>query len=148
MKDQNRESFRNSVFKRDNHICVVRFCNEKADDAHHLIERRLWKGEKEKGGYLVDNGVSLCNEHHKLAEKCVLSPQVLRTFANIDKKVLPVQFNGNSDYDKWGNVMKPLKRVYLYEDAVKYPSTSYFDFSPNLEQARESNPKIDIENLI
>ena len=35
-------------------------CKKPAVDAHHLLERRLWPD----GGYHLDNGVSLCAEHH------------------------------------------------------------------------------------
>lgn len=148
VKDQNRTTFRTKVFERDNNLCVVSDCNSKADDAHHLIERRLWTHDGEKGGYIVDNGVSLCNYHHQLAERNILSPQVLRMFAGIKNRILPQQLNHSLDYNKWGNPMKPLKRVYLYENAVKYPSTAYFAFSPNLQQARETNPIISINNLL
>lgn len=148
MKNQNRETFRETVFGRDNYGCVVHSCDKEVADAHHLIERRLWIKSKEKGGYLVDNGVSLCNFHHQLAERNILSPQVLRMFANITKRILPEQLDPSYDYDKWGEVMNPLKRIYLYKNAVKYPSTSFFSFSPNLEQARETNPIISIDNLI
>lgn len=148
MKNQNRETFREAVFERDNYLCVVPSCGKEATDAHHLIERRLWIKGKEKGGYIADNGVSLCSFHHQLAEKNILSPQVLRMFANITSRVLPEQLDPSNDYDKWGKVMKPLKQIYLYKNAVKYPSTSFFSFSPNLEQSRETNPIINIDNLI
>ena len=146
MKGQKRETFRKNVFERDNNLCIVPNCDHKAEDAHHLIERRLWK--KDVGGYIIDNAVSLCNYHHQLAERNILSPQVLRMFAGISNRILPHQLDYSLDYNKWGEPMKPLKRVYLYENAVKYPSTSYFAFSPNLQQARETNPIININNLL
>ena len=40
-----RDQFREGVFKRDNHKCVI--CRAPAVDAHHIIERRLWTD----GGY-------------------------------------------------------------------------------------------------
>ncbi|MDM8549714.1 hypothetical protein QUF72_06550 [Desulfobacterales bacterium HSG2] len=36
---KSRDIFRESIFKRDNHKCVV--CGEPAQDAHHIIERRI-----------------------------------------------------------------------------------------------------------
>lgn len=36
-----RDNFREAVFARDNNTCV--FCSLPAKDAHHIIERRLWK---------------------------------------------------------------------------------------------------------
>lgn len=53
-----RDIFRESVFSRDNHKCVI--CGNPAKDAHHIIERRLFSD----GGYYIDNGASLCEEHH------------------------------------------------------------------------------------
>jgi len=148
MKNQKRDTFRESVFKRDRSYCIVPSCHKPAVDAHHIIERRLWTADNEKGGYLIDNGVSLCEEHHKLAERNVLSPHVLRLWAGITNRVLPKQLDPNRDYDKWGKILKPLKKIYLYKDAVKYPSTAFFEFSPNLLNARETNPLIDPENLV
>ncbi len=53
-----RDEFRESVFARDKYKCVV--CRDAAQDAHHLIERRLF----EDGGYYISNGVSVCGRHH------------------------------------------------------------------------------------
>lgn len=142
MKNQNRETFRESVFDRDNK-CVVLSCDKEATDAHHLIERRLWIKSKEKGGYLVDNGVSLCNFHHQLAERNILSPQVLRMWAGLPT-VLPSQFNVNKDYNKWGEEMNMPARMF-----VKYPSTSYLSFSENIIAKRvTSNPIADNNNFV
>ncbi len=58
-----RESFRNSVFNRDLHECVI--CGETESlDAHHITDRN----EMPNGGYVLENGITLCEEHHKLAE--------------------------------------------------------------------------------
>lgn len=148
MKNQNRDAFRKSVFARDRNTCIVPSCNKPAVDAHHIIERRLWTDDTEKGGYLIDNGASLCEEHHKLAERNALSPHVLRMWARITHRVLPKQLDPDNDYNKWGEVLKPLKKIYLYKDAVKYPSSSFFDFSPNLVHARETNPLVNPNELI
>jgi 5-methylcytosine-specific restriction endonuclease McrA len=45
MKLLTRDEFRNAVFERDGHRCVI--CGNEARegvrlDAHHIIERRLW----------------------------------------------------------------------------------------------------------
>jgi hypothetical protein len=63
MKKQVREKFRNAVFTRDGGKCV--FCNAQAVDAHHITDRN----EIVNGGYVKENGISLCAEHHILAEK-------------------------------------------------------------------------------
>jgi len=62
-----RDLFREMVFQRDNHQCVI--CHGPAQDAHHIIERRLWPD----GGYYLLNGASLCGEHHIAAEQTTLS---------------------------------------------------------------------------
>ena len=58
-----RDQFREQVFARDGHKCVV--CKSPAKDAHHIIERRLF----EDHGYYENNGVSLCSQCHLDAEK-------------------------------------------------------------------------------
>lgn len=62
-KQQIREKFKTEVFTRDNFQCV--FCNLPAVDAHHITDRN----EMPNGGYVRENGISLCAEHHKMAEK-------------------------------------------------------------------------------
>lgn len=53
-----RDEFREAVFGRDVGACVV--CGAPGQDAHHLVERRLFTGPGEAGGYFVDNGATLC----------------------------------------------------------------------------------------
>ena len=93
-----REQFRESVLARDGHRCVV--CGRGAADAHHIIERRLWTD----GGYYLENGASLCDEHHKAAEATVLSCEGIRAAAGITAAALPPHFDRDERYDKWGNV--------------------------------------------
>lgn len=97
MKLLTRQEFNEQVFARDNHKCVV--CGEPAVDAHHLIERKLW----DDGGYYLDNGASLCEEHHWEAEITNISPTQLRLAAGIENILLPPGFDESFDYDKWGN---------------------------------------------
>lgn len=59
-----RQQFRDTVFLRDGHKCV--FCNVKQDlDAHHITDRNLMPN----GGYVKENGITLCAEHHIQAER-------------------------------------------------------------------------------
>lgn len=53
-----RTQFRNQVFKRDNHKCVI--CSSPAEDVHHILERRLFPD----GGYELGNGASVCGTCH------------------------------------------------------------------------------------
>jgi 5-methylcytosine-specific restriction endonuclease McrA len=63
-----RHNFRESVFKRDGHKCRV--CGKTGDlDAHHITDRSLMP----KGGYVRENGISLCPECHLKAEKFHIS---------------------------------------------------------------------------
>lgn len=50
MKLLTRDEFREGVFERDGHKCVV--CGDDARDAHHIMERRLFAD----GGYYMENG--------------------------------------------------------------------------------------------
>lgn len=93
-----REAFREAVLMRDGHKCVV--CKRSAADAHHIIERRLWTD----GGYYLENGASLCEEHHKTAEATVLSCEEIRAAVGITVIALPPHFDREERYDKWGNV--------------------------------------------
>ena len=62
-KKEIRAKFRDSVFKRDGYKC--RFCNITENlDAHHITDRN----EMPNGGYVKENGISLCHEHHMMAE--------------------------------------------------------------------------------
>jgi len=62
-KKQIREAFREVVFTRDSYRC--RKCKETESlDAHHITDRN----EMPNGGYVAENGISLCPECHKKAE--------------------------------------------------------------------------------
>ena len=58
-----RKKFRDAVFERDGYKCV--FCKETEKlDAHHITNRTLMPN----GGYVKENGITLCPKHHLLAE--------------------------------------------------------------------------------
>ena len=67
-----RDAFREGVFKRDNYKCV--FCGNPGQDAHHVVERRLWND----GGYYLENGATVCNEPHLDCEKTIISVEEVR----------------------------------------------------------------------
>src|SRR5271170_6065020 len=92
-----RDEFRNAVFKRDGHKCII--CAAPAKDAHHIIERRLWVDS----GYYLDNGASLCEEHHLAAEMTTLSCEDIRIKAGITKTIVPPHLYDDTQIDKWGN---------------------------------------------
>ena len=66
-KNTARDDFRNGVFKRDGFKC--RFCGKPAIDAHHITDRH----EMPNGGYVLENGISLCEECHLDAEQFHIS---------------------------------------------------------------------------
>ncbi len=140
-----RDAFRDAVFARDGHACVV--CEARAADAHHIIDRTLFAD----GGYHVDNGASLCAGHHMEAETTRLSVEDVRKAAGISRPVVPPQFEPGQRYDKWGNpilpngqrmpgemfgepgMMKALAAggaLALFTDRCKYPRTPHAPTSP------------------
>lgn len=112
-----RREFKRAVFNRDNHSCV--HCDKPAQDAHHLMERRLF----DDGGYQLDNGVSLCSVCHILAEQTMLSTSELRQAAGIETIVLPSHLYGDYEYDKWGNILLPngdrIRGGLFYDESVQ-----------------------------
>lgn len=143
-----RNDFRNQVFIRDNYKCII--CEKKEIlDAHHIIERRLFSD----GGYYLDNGVTLCDDHHLLAEMTVLSCNELREKANIKRIILPDHLYSDEEYDKWGNIIvnegkrikgelfydesvqKILKKgneLQLFSNYIKYPRTYHLPYSQSI----------------
>lgn len=93
-----RENFSKLVFKRDNHTCV--FCQKPAVDAHHILDRKLWKD----GGYYLSNGASVCEEHHWECEKTTISVNEVRLAAEIKQWTIPENLSKEKTYDKWGNI--------------------------------------------
>lgn len=66
-----RKAFRDSVFKRDGFRCAMCGLNSGKDnaeqdlDAHHITDRNLLPN----GGYVKENGISLCPVCHERAEQ-------------------------------------------------------------------------------
>jgi len=95
-----RDDFRTNVFKRDKYTCVVPGCKQKAQDAHHIIERRLWTDQSEHGGYFLSNGASVCGYHHEhAAETCTFIFYSLRK-SNIIRPVFSATCAHSSRVDK------------------------------------------------
>ncbi len=156
-----RDDFREGVFARDGHKCV--WCKTPAVDAHHIIERRLWPD----GGYHLDNGVSLCEMHHLLAESTEISCDELRFFAGIQRVLLPDHLYPDVKYDKWGNpydqherrspgelfydenVQKVLAPVlHLFETHVKPPRTYHLPWSPGVTKSDRIMAEEDVAALL
>lgn len=130
-----RDAFRDRVFARDRHRCVV--CGAPAKDAHHLIERRLFPD----GGYYLDNGVSLCSPHHRDAEATTRSCEALRAAAGIAHVILPPHLHRDRRYDKWGNPVRPddtrlRGELYFEEPVQKALAPLLHRFLPRSEEPR------------
>jgi hypothetical protein len=140
-----RDAFREAVFARDGHRCIA--CGEPAQDAHHVMERRLFTN----GGYFLANGASVCGGCHILAEQTVLSCEEIREKAGISRVVLPEHLYDDVRYDKWANIIledgrrlrgelfedESVQKVLgeggvlpLFSARVKYPRTHHLSFSP------------------
>jgi len=135
-----RSIFREEVFDRDDGKCVVPTCNSDAADAHHIIERKLW----DNGGYISDNGASVCSRHHHLAEANAIPPQAFWRWIDVTDVPLPETITGQNGvtrvdlsdsskspkvaYDKWGEPLDAPPHAHL-RDYIKYPSTRHLPFS-------------------
>lgn len=108
-----RDKFRELTFKRDNYTCVVPNCGATAQDAHHIIERRLWTD----GGYYLGNGASVCGKHHLECEATTISCDQLRNWIGIEKALYPPEIEPPTD--KWGNP--------LLEDGKRGIGPLFFD---------------------
>lgn len=120
-----RDDFREQVFKRDRYQCV--YCGKNAVDAHHILERKLFPD----GGYYLDNGASLCSEHHIEAEQGVITCEELRALIGITNPVLPPGLLEGIVYDKWGKAIDDDSPKYR-----KYPRTFHLPWS---EKASEDD---------
>lgn len=143
-----RDAFREAVLARDGGRCVL--CGAPAQDAHHIMERRLF-GD---GGYYLGNGASVCGVCHLRCESTEVSVEELREAAAIVRPVLPSHLYADQAYDKWGNpivtrggverrlpgdlfddasVQKVLGPVlHLFDRYVKYPRTYHLPWSAGM----------------
>ena len=109
-----RDEFRERVFNRDNYKCVVPNCKNKAKDAHHIIERKLWKD----GGYYLDNGASLCEIHHVLAERNKIVPRTIREYCKIYNITVSDSLNSKKEYTKWDDLSKNEQQDFMIQNKL------------------------------
>ena len=100
-----RDEFRRAVIARDGHRCVSCGRTDGPLDAHHIMDRKLFRN----GGYYVENGATLCDPTcHMKAETTELSVEDVRRMAGITTIVLPEHlYDDGTKYDKWGNPILP-----------------------------------------
>ena len=63
-----RKQFSKSVFERDKHKCKICGASQNLD-AHHITDRH----DIPNGGYVIENGITLCPTHHLQAEQYHIS---------------------------------------------------------------------------
>ena len=138
-----RTDFRQACVERDGGECLSPHCNNPvtADpdgpgEVHHIMERKLWSD----GGYIPDNGASVCNECHRLAEDNIIPPQAFWRWAGIEDPPLPEGVR--LDSDKWG---EPLEQPAWQEhrEYIKYPSTRHLPFSHEREADDTAHKEVD-----
>lgn len=148
-----REQFREAVFKRDGGKCV--FCDKPAVDAHHILERRLWSDSNELGGYFLENGASVCAEHHMACETTEIPLEKVREACGITHFPIPQHLYPDQEYDKWGNPIMPNgtrlhgelfhdesvqkvlekgKMLNIFTHWVKYNRTYHLPWSENMNE--------------
>ena len=106
-----REEFKELGFRRTEGKCCVPGCCENAVDAHHIMDRKLWKN----GGYFLSNCAPVCEKHHLDCEAGAYTPRQVMEFAKIpmDELQKPSSFDWmtdeeyrdmfmNEDLDKFG----------------------------------------------
>lgn len=144
-----RDQFREGVFARDNHRCVICGAVRGPEHAaHHILERRLFQGLSEFGGYFADNGATVCGTCHIACEATDISVEEVREAAGIRRIVLPEHLYEDQIYTKWGDIIQPngsrlrgelfwdesvqkiiAGHLHLYTHLVKAPRTWHLPWS-------------------
>lgn len=140
-----RDQFREIVFERDGKRCVI--CNSPGQDAHHIMERRLFPDE----GYYLENGATVCGPCHWKAEQTIIPVDGFLRALGLQSPILPPHLYPDQPYDKWGNPILPngsrlrgelfddesVRKVlapvlHLFVSRIKYPRTYHLPFSPGI----------------
>lgn len=90
-KKKIRNLFRSEVFERDGYKCRVCFSDKQPLDAHHITDRN----QLPNGGYIQENGITLCQACHIKAEAYHSTGIALENFSPKDLYKLI-----GSSYDK------------------------------------------------
>lgn len=96
-----RERFRNAVLARDGHRCVLCGRNDRPLDVHHMIPRKLMPG----GGYVVENGASLCGLPHDRGQ-----PSCHERVEEMTRAIL----NGRTSYPEWAGPESIFKKIHSH----------------------------------
>lgn len=150
MKLLPRAEFREAVMALSDHTCCVPGCNLPAEDAHHIIERRLWPD----GGYYVENGAAVCDlngtGHHRDCESNLILPDQLREWCGIVEVALPPDWDDTLTYNKWGDVVnwngKYPRTFHLPNSLTKYKDDKTLKSLEHLTGELIVTEKMDGEN--
>lgn len=145
MTNQKRAQFREQCLERDNHECIVPWCGNDPDDVHHIIERAEW----EDGGYIPENGASVCNKHHQYAEENHIPPQSFWWWLRDNNPVTPEGMS--HQVNKWGQAFESPPHKELRE-RIKYQSSRhmlplYWHESNGVAETRLNNDDTGLEVL-
>lgn len=99
-----REEFKKQVFAKADGMCCVPGCTCKAVDAHHIMDRKLWKD----GGYYLTNGAALCSEHHIEAEHGKITPRLCFEYMgqNIQETKIPDKIACYLSYEEYIDLLR------------------------------------------
>lgn len=100
-----RSEFKRIVLTRAKGFCVVPDCKNHAVDAHHILNRNLFLGKNEQGGYFEANGAGLCGLHHLESEQTRISTIDLYRWCGIANPAIPEHLDSETEYDTWGNIV-------------------------------------------
>ena len=105
-----RKEFKELGFRRTNGMCCFPGCKEQAVDAHHIMDRKLWKD----CGYYLSNCAPVCGKHHIECEDGTYSPYQVMKYANIGIEHLqkPDSFDWMSDEE--------YKEMFVNEELDKF----------------------------
>lgn len=150
MKLLTRTEFREAVMARSGYFCCVPGCVNPAEDAHHIIERRLWPD----GGYYVENGAAVCDVdgtgHHRDCENNLILPDQLREWCEITQVALPPDWDDTLTYNKWGDVVnwngKYPRTFHLPNSLTKYKDDKTLKSLEHLTGELIVTEKMDGEN--
>jgi hypothetical protein len=113
-----RAKFREACIERDNNNCLIPWCDNRPDEVHHIIERSEW----DDGGYIQQNGASVCNNHHQYAESNDIPPQAFWWWLRQNEPMTPEGMG--TQVDKWGEPLDSPPHKDLRE-RIKYQSTRH-----------------------
>lgn len=149
-----RAEFRARCVERDGGECLVPTCEKPVTkdpdgpgEVHHIIERKLWPD----GGYIPENGASVCNEHHRMAEDNIIPPQAFWRWSDSEGAAVPERGKLPKDrvwqfpeyqIDKWGEQFET-PSWQEHRKYIKYPSTRHLPWSHERDDDDTAHESLD-----